>query len=813
MFYARLVGISTIGLVMLLSCSSLYTYAGERGNNNDGDLNMMFLQGTQYIPSVLQKGIAFPVGQYYVDVFFNKENLGKSVIVISPEEEKSGSLCLTAEWLHKTGIPVNLEAYSAVYNSQRGCYKLADSKYTTLDFDYSTQSLMLSVPQINVINKTDPKQWDFGVDAFRFKYRGNAIYQNNHKTSIYGSGDIDINISRWVLSSHISASRLNAGQSDFFVHDATLSTALGALHSDLRLGKSSTRNDLFSDFGFYGATLRSNSNMLPQEARGYAPLISGVAATTSRITILQNGYTVYSRVVQPGPYELNDVRPVGNGDLEVIVEDSSGRRTVNHYPVTTLPTLLRPGELQYDVSVGRKSSASDITKAFSSHNKGIFGAGSLAYGIGDTTFSVASILHPEYCSGGVSVTKSLGGLGAFAVSGTLAQAEYDNKYTRRGHSLSAKYAKVFAETTDLHLMAYRYQSKGYVEFANFDPKERNNKLEFNQKSRYEMRLTQRLPGYTNLNLTAWREDYWARSGHAVGGMLSTGFTLFDNVSLSLNAGYSKNPYHEKAEYTGSLGVSVPFGTGSIHHYTNSSVGYNSVSGAQYWTSVMSYPTEDLNYSVGVSATEKGGRNASANLNYSFDTIQAGIGVSQDRHNTSVNADFSGAVVATAESGFLLTRDQSDAVGVVRVPNVPGVRFNGSPKTNNKGYTVVGLSDYSQNRIDVDMENVPSNLEMDITSYNVVPTEKAVVYREFGANYVKRYILRVRGKDGKILSGGNARTEHGVDAGFIARNGVLSMSLLNEPENIKVDLGNMNECHISMKGIKPGAGQVHEVHCE
>ncbi|WP_373568974.1 fimbria/pilus outer membrane usher protein [Salmonella enterica] len=43
----------------------------------------------------------------------------------------------------------------------------------------------------------------------------------------------------------------------------------------LLLGKSQTRSALFSDFGFYGAALRSNSNMLPWEARGYARLSPG----------------------------------------------------------------------------------------------------------------------------------------------------------------------------------------------------------------------------------------------------------------------------------------------------------------------------------------------------------------------------------------------------------------------------------------------------------------------------------------------------------------------------------------------------------
>ncbi|WMC28626.1 fimbria/pilus outer membrane usher protein (plasmid) [Salmonella enterica subsp. enterica serovar 4,12:i:-] len=47
------------------------------------------------------------------------------------------------------------------------------------------------------------------------------------------------------------------------------------------------------------------------------PAYHRVANSTSRVTISQNGYAVYSKVVPPGPYQLDDVRSVGNGDLVV----------------------------------------------------------------------------------------------------------------------------------------------------------------------------------------------------------------------------------------------------------------------------------------------------------------------------------------------------------------------------------------------------------------------------------------------------------------------------------------------------------------
>ncbi|HBA3615016.1 TPA: PefC/AfrB family outer membrane usher protein [Escherichia coli] len=795
----------------LLVYSALSCASSDVAGSSDTDLNMDFLQGTRVVPSVLKKGVVFPAGQYQVDVVVNNDNLGKAQLIISPEEEKAGMLCLSPVWLKETGVPLRLDNYAAEFDEGRGCYALGKSPYTRVDFNYGSQGLIFSIPQSYLLSKTDPSQWDYGVNALRLNYTANAARNSGQETTAYGSVSALVNIGRWVLNSNMNASRLSDGKNEFSVRDATLSTALGGLKSDLIVGKSTTRSDLFQDFGFYGVALRSNSNMSAWDFRGYAPVINGVATSSSRITITQNGYTVYSRVVPPGPYALDDIRPVGNGDLEVTVEDASGRKTVTRYPVTTLPTLLRPGELQYDMVAGRRSTGGDIEKPFSDSDKGMFWSGSLAYGLGSTTLGGATILHDKYRAGGLSLTQMMGGLGAFSLAGTISDAEYDNQVKKHGYSVSAKYAKSFASDTDLQLTTYRYQSKGYVEFSGFDPVDRY--ARYNQKSRYEATLSQRVTDSVSLNLFGWWENYWNTTGYASGGSLSTGFSLFDAVSMTVSGNYSRYPYMDKPDYSIALITSIPFSMGDRHQYANTSAAYSRQSGTSFRASTSGSPTERLSYNVSTGLSSRGSDDVGAGVSYAFDATNTSMNVSQSRHNTSVSGSISGSVVATAESGLLFTRDQSNTMAVVRIPDIEGVRINGSAPTNSRGYTAVGLSEYSQNRIDVNMENVPDNLDLMTTSHLVVPTGKAVVYRQFGANYVKRYVLQLRDHNGQLLTGGNARTEQGLNAGVISRNGVLAMGMLAEPKEIRVDLGGGGTCRFSMAGIKPEATRVQEVRCE
>ncbi|HCN7964793.1 TPA: fimbria/pilus outer membrane usher protein [Escherichia coli] len=653
------------------------------------ELNLDFIQGTSVIPSILKTDTALPAGQYVVDVLVNNERTGRANLVITEADEKNNSLCLSPEWLDNAGVMMKQDAYDEAFDKEEQCYVLTRNPHTKVAFDYGAQTLKFNIPQAYLLSKTDPARWDYGVNGGRLKYYGNFNKTVHNDMNAFGNLDATINLGRWVLSSNMNVSHVR-DKTEFTSSDLTLSTAISQVQGDLFLGKSQTRTELFSDFNFYGAALRSNSNMRPWESRGYALDISGVAPTPSRITVKQNGYTVYSKMVPAGPYRLDDLRPMGNGDLVVIVEDESGNKTEQVY-----------------------------------------------------------------------------------------------------------------------------QSKGYVEFAEFNPKDiwRYG----NQKSRYEARLSHRFDG-TYLSGSYWRQDYWMRDGHDTGSTLSFSTSVFDSMSLFLNGSYSKYAWSDKADYSVSLSVSVPFDLKGPRHYSSNSVGYTRTGGTTFNTSMSAMPTDRFNYSLSANAGSKGDRGASASASYAFDAIQTNMGVSRsyNRHGnsqTSFSGSVSGSVLGTSETGPLFTKESSDTVGIVSIPGVEGVSVNSSMPTNSDGNTVVWLSEYSENSININMDNVPDDMEFETTSYNVVPTEKAMVYRKFGFENVLRYILRVKDAQGNYLTGGDANTEQGLNAGFISNNGVLLMNMLAEPKTVSVNTGDGKQCRFSMAGLKANTNKVQEVRCE
>ncbi|MGS0639264.1 PefC/AfrB family outer membrane usher protein [Citrobacter sp. VF227] len=820
--------------LLALSVYSSLGYATE--------INTAFMQGTTEVPSVLKDGVKYPAGQYFVDVMLNGSRTGRMSLTVSPEDEKSGQLCLSPEWLQNAGIFFLSEPYEQTFDKVRGCYALGRKESTRLNMDMGAQTLDFVIPQAWMPEKNDASRWDYGINGLRLKYNGNfnknvqsgssGYGYNDDSLNAYGNFNASLNLGRWILSSDMTGAR-NAWGSEFTTNNLTLSTAISQIKGDLLLGRSQTRTELFSDFGFYGAAVRSNSNMRSWQTRGYAPLITGVASSTSRITVSQGGYTIYSRVVPPGPYRLDDISSTSNGNLVVTVEDNSGHKSVTEYPVATLPSLLRPGDYQYNVAVGQRNDTNRLEDAFSSGN-GTFALASFDWGLPTTTLNMATILHNRYQAAGLGLTQPLGEWGAFSAGVNGSRAQYDDGSQREGVSATVKYAKSFTNNTDIQLLTYRYQSPGYTEFASWRPDERYrcNGYEFDnqgrdeqyryqynytcftgrEKARYEARLSHRMDN-AYLSGSFWQQTYWGDQRDAFGASLSASTTVMNGISVYLSGNWSRSAWSTRDDYSGSLGVSIPFTLGGVRHYSSNTVGYSRYNGTSFNTSTSATLSDRLNYSVNAGTDERNNSNAGASVSYAFDRIQTNMAVSQSRETTTLSGNLSGSAIATAQTGLLLTKESSDTVAVLRIKDTPGVTFNGSLPTNSGGNTVVYLTGYNPTTISINPENVPDGAELLNTSYDVVPTEKAIIYREFGFQNVQRYILRVRDAQGNILTGGSATTEQGLDAGFITNNGVLLMNLLAAPQKITISQSNGMQCSFAAAGLKADVRSVQEIRCE
>lgn len=68
--------------------------------------------------------------------------------------------------------------------------------------------------------------------------------------------------------------------------------------------------------------------MLPDNQKGFAPIIRGIAKTNAQVTIRQNGYIIYQSYVAPGAFEISDLYlSASSGDMTVTIKVQDGSDT------------------------------------------------------------------------------------------------------------------------------------------------------------------------------------------------------------------------------------------------------------------------------------------------------------------------------------------------------------------------------------------------------------------------------------------------------------------------------------------------------
>ncbi|EAU2345630.1 outer membrane usher protein PefC, partial [Salmonella enterica] len=156
-----------LALAMAAAFASTTTVAGEK-------LDMSFIQGGAGINPEVWAALNgnYAPGRYLVDLSLNGKDIGKRILDVTPQD--SEALCLTDAWLTGAGVYVSADYFREGYDATRQCYVLTKAPSAKVDFDVSTQSLALSIPQQGLVKMPENVEWDYGTDAFRVNYNANA---------------------------------------------------------------------------------------------------------------------------------------------------------------------------------------------------------------------------------------------------------------------------------------------------------------------------------------------------------------------------------------------------------------------------------------------------------------------------------------------------------------------------------------------------------------------------------------------------------------------------------------------------------------
>ncbi|MEP8883939.1 fimbria/pilus outer membrane usher protein [Enterobacter kobei] len=758
-----------LAILIAVALNGFIPFASARDYFNPELLELDNPTGGKIDLTAYESGAQAP-GTYHVDIVLDEQLVDTRDIEFIAVKDKDGDAtlqpCISAELLKSWGVKTEL---FPDLSPDSKCANLAAIPQASTDFQFSTQRLLVSIPQAALIPQArgyvSPDKWDEGITAMLLNYslsgasnRGRGSNSSNDNTQ-YANLRPGINIGPWRLRNYTTWNRDSNGQDKWDTVYTYAQRDIISLKAQLTAGDSSAPADVFDSIPFRGAQLASDDDMLPDSLKGYAPVVRGIARTNAQVVIRQNGYVIYQSYVAPGAFEITDMYSTGGaGDLYVTVKEADGSEQHFTVPFASLPVLQREGRLKYAITGGQyRSYDNSVEKTPFSQMTAIYGLpkGFTLYG--------GLQESSKYQSLATGLGKNMGDLGAVSVDVTQAWSKPQDEAKASGQSWRGRFSKNFAETgTNFAIAGYRYSTSGYYGMQEvLDSYSNNYALIDRRRNRMELTMNQTLGAdFGSLTLGAVREDYWT-SGKTMQSISAGYNNSWNGVNYGITYTYSKNGaadgYSEQTRYDKdqqiALNISIPlekFLPGTWANYgmnaskmsgTTHTVGLNGVAlenNALNWSVQQGYGTDNVGYSGTMNADYKG----------TYGEVTAGYGY--DRNSDRLNYGLQGGILAHAD-GVTLSQPLGETNVLIKAPGAKGVgvQNQSGAKTDWRGYTVVSnVTPFRKNDVTLSPDSMPDDVELDLTTKTVIPTRGAIVRADYVASVGMRALLTLKQTNGE-----------------------------------------------------------------
>lgn len=827
MFPFRLCPISAVIVSLFAGFGAVAAHAESDGMTVAAvEFNDVFLHqpsGPRIDVGRFNRGIVVLPGKYRAALRVNDMPLGNADITLRQigDDPRNVQPCFDRALVERIGVDVTRLAPEAgarlAAATSEACLLLPDLvPGATAKFDGSEQELDVTVPQI-FMNRSprgyvDPQYWDDGVVAGRLQYNANAYRSEGagvSTTQAYVGLNAGLNFGPWRLSHSGSYSHSDAMGNHYQSIETNARRSIASIKSQLTLGDAFTDGVIFDSFGFRGARMATDDRMFPESQRGYAPTIHGSANSNARVQIRQNGNIIYETTVSPGPFEINDLFPTGyGGDLDVIVTEADGSVHTSRVPYAPVVNALRPGVSRYGVTVGQYRNPTV-------HLTPLFAQATYQRGLSNMFTGYGGILVAENYFSAVAGLALNTEYGAFGADVTHASTRLTNLPDREGQSLRLSYSKLVAPTrTNLTLAAYRYSTKGFLNFADavalqdLDNQKAGALANPIQRGRLQATVSQSLPaGYGTFYVSGSTQDYWNRSGRDT--QFQAGYNnVYKSVSYGVSAGRQFNVGTARWDNRIMLTLGIPLGKGAhpVNSFTTLQHDSNGVTSVQ--ESVGGTAGDDNAVAYALNAGYAGGGDTSSattiggSATYVSPVTTVTANASKSGNYSQVGAGISGGIVAFP-GGVTMTPTSGETIAVVEASDAAGARVLNSNglRVDPWGHAVVtNLQPFSRNLIEIDPKDLPLNVELKSTLEQVAPTAGAVVKVKFDTvSSGLAALLDLQTPDGKgVPFGAELFNEAGASVGTVGQGGrVLARGLAQNAGTLfaKWGEGSSDKCTI------------------
>lgn len=791
-----------------------------------------------------KEGAQLP-GNYQVDIYINNKQVtsrnlqfndaGIYTRALVPSGQESSDIrdntglmaCITRQDLSEMGVNLklfpDLEAVKEEKCISPG--KFIPDAFTS--FDFQKMRLDISVPQAAMQNHArgyiPPERWDNGINAalLNYSFSGNTSHgRYGASSSRYLNLNSGLNLGPWRLRDYRT---WNEYESQYYRYrnlqrvKTYAERAITQLHSKMVMGDNTTSGDVFDSLGFRGMQLETDDSMYPDSLRGFAPVVRGVATTNAKVSIKQNGYTVYQTFVSPGAFAIDDLYPVySSGDLEVTVTEADGSVHIFSVPYSSVPVLQREGHFKYSLTAGRFQSGCD------SCSSPEFAQGTLIRGLPHNITVYGGIQYSQnYLSGLIGGGLNLGILGALSADITQADSTLADGTRHRGQSLKFLYARSLSSLgTTFQLTGYRYSTQGFhtldetalrgmtgwrFDTDTVDAEGRPVKRPYtdyynlynNKKAKIQASISQRVGDLGSAYVTGAQQTYWNRAG--IADSLQAGFnSSVGSVSYSLSWSRNREAGQAGADKSLYLSLSVPLssllsGEGEISRHTvyaTYSAGQDNSGNITHQAGMSGTALEgnNLGWNLSQGYTRSSGNSGSLSANYRGGYGSSNAGYSYSNTYKQVSYGVSGGALLHA-NGLTLGQQMGETGVLIAAPGVSGVAIENETgvRTDWRGYAIKPYASvYRENRVALDTASLDDHTDIDDAVSRVVPTRGAIVRAMFKGHSGSRVLMKLIHK-GSPLPFGTMITA-GERTGIVGDDGLVYLSGMSEEGTVSAVWG-------------------------
>lgn len=754
-----------------------------------------FKQGSQFLP-----------GQYDVTVVVNGSARYPATVTFG----ERGQLCLTPVLQNTLKLkagdipPVSGDAVDRGGHDDEAREATADIGCIDITSVYPkaqvtphpntfTVDLLVSEADFDPLLRGD--ELTYGGTAVFSNYRVYGMQMKGTETQQFYQGQfgMGVNWNNWLLRNNSS---LSAGKNStqYQLNETTLARSIMPWRAMMQLGQINSQGSVFGGTPLNGVQLYSDTS-LQMDNQLVVP-ITGVAESAATVEVMQNGRLLYRTLVPAGPFSFDRINGVVSGQpLQVTVQQDNGQQ--QQFSVVTSRRLAEAvmSDPTYQVAVGqyrKRAGNEDIETPLIANVEG-----GVRYR--QTDYLAGLQLSDRYQSVGGRLAHQWGQQGRISSSiGALYARNADKQGQQWDASLSTALGPISLGLSSL------YRTRDFPTLE-----ETLQKASVSEKDKVDN------------DATWWQKISETQTANSVS--LSTGNADWGRVSYAL--GYN-HYYGNKSDtvlhtlsYAKRLGIvslsaslqggndrdnrvfvnaSIPLG-----RKTSVSMQMQRYQDATTLSSTLTHRPSNLwSYSVGAARNDTQTRlSGSVNATTAYSQL-TGSGSWTDENTHTLMLSASGAVVYAG--GLLATSavPLGDTFGILRIPGQAGVQVNtlGGRTTVTNHWGTAAIPTLPVNRkttVQLNTKNLPLNVRLDTTSFDVAVAKGTVISREVTATVVKQLLLGITLADGTPApSGSSLVDEKGQLMGVVMGEGNAMLSNAQIGRRVRLRMANQQECVLS-----------------